>query len=130
MNKPQQGAFIGYDPHPFFINTGFFEDFIYVDYDNASEIGAADVDWISHPDLRNIFKGQEWMDLNEDNGLNITATADDLIVNAHTKVHYKHNERWRLANTLVALYDKVQGYNYLRMICSNDIKNREPSIGL
>lgn len=124
MNKPQQGAFVGYDPHPF-INTGFFEDFIYVDFDNAAEIGATDVDWISHPDLRSIFKGQEWMDLNEDNGLNITATADDLIVNAHTKVHYKHNERWRLANTLVALYDKVQGYNYLRMICSNDIKNRE-----
>lgn len=124
MNKPQQGAFLGYDPHPF-INTGFFEDFIYYDYDNASEIGAADIDWISHPDLRNIFKGQEWMELNNDNGLEITATADDLIVNAHTKVHYKHNERWRLANTLVALYDKVQGYNYLRMICSNDIKNRE-----
>ena len=124
MGKPQQGAFIGYDPHPF-INTGFFEDFIYMDYDNVSEIGAADVDWISHPDLRSIFKGQEWMDLNEDNGLNITAVADDLIVNAHTKIHYKHNERWRLANTLVALYDKVQGYQYLRMICSNDIKNRE-----
>jgi hypothetical protein len=124
MNKPQQGAFLGYDPHPF-INTGFFEDFIYIDYDNAAEIGAADIDWISHPDLRSIFKGQEWMELNNDNGLEITATADDLIVNAHTKVHYKHNERWRLANTLVALYDKVQGYNYLRMICSNDIKNRE-----
>lgn len=124
MNKPQQGAFLGYDPHPF-INTGFFEDFIYIDFDNVSEIGAADVDWISHPDLRSIFKGQEWMELNSDNGLNITAEADDLIVNAHTKVHYKHNERWRLANTLVALYDKVQGYNYLRMICSNDIKNRE-----
>ena len=124
MNKPQQGAFIGYDPHPF-INTGFFEDFIYIDFDNASEIGAADVDWISHPDLRNIFKGQEWMELNNDNGLNVTATVEDLVINAHTKVHYKHNERWRLANTLVALYDKVQGYNYLRMICSNDIKNRE-----
>lgn len=124
MNKPQQGAFLGYDPHPF-INTGFFEDFIYIDFDNASDIGAADVDWISHPDLRSIFKGQEWMELNNDNGLNIVAEADDLIVNAHTKIHYKHNERWRLANTLVALYDKVQGYNYLRMICSNDIKNRE-----
>jgi hypothetical protein len=124
MNKPQQGAFLGYDPHPF-INTGFFEDFIYIDFDNISEIGAADVDWISHPDLKSIFKGQEWMELNEDNGLNITATVDDLIVNTHTKVHYKHNERWRLANTLVALYGKVQGYNYLRMICSNDIKNRE-----
>ena len=124
MGRPQQGAFIGYDPHPF-INTGFFEDFIYTDFDNATEIGAIEVDWISHPDLRSIFKGQEWMELNEDNGLNITAEADDLIVNAHTKIHYKHNERWRLANTLVALYDKVQGYQYLRMICSNDIKDRE-----
>lgn len=125
MNKPQQGAFLGYDAHPF-INTGFFEDFIYIDFDNASEIGAADVDWISHPDLRSIFKGQEWMELNNNNdNLSITATTDDVAVNAHTKVHYKHNERWRLANTLVALYDKVQGYNYLRMICSNDIKNRE-----
>lgn len=124
MGKPQQGAFLGYDAHPF-INTGFFEDFIYIDFDNATEIGAADIDWISHPDLKSIFKGQEWMELNNDSGLSVTATADDLIVDAHTKVHYKHNERWRLANTLVALYDKVQGYHYLRMICSNDIKDRE-----
>ena len=124
MNKPQQGAFVGYDSHPL-INTGFFEDFIYIDYDNVSEIGAADVDWISHPDLRSIFKGQEWMEINNNDNLNISATIDDVVVKAHTKVHYKHNERWRLANTLVALYDKVQGYNYLRMICSNDIKDRE-----
>lgn len=124
MGRPQQGAFLGYDPHPF-INTGFFEDFIYYDFDNITEIGSSDIDWITHPDLRGIFKGQEWMELNERNDINITATADDLIVNTHTKIHYKHNERWRLANTLVALYGKVQGYNYLRMICSNDIKNRE-----
>ena len=124
MNKPQQGAFLGYDVHPF-INTGFFEDFIYIDFDNASEIGAADIDWISHPDLKTIFKGQEWMELNNNDNLSISAIAEDGVVNVHTKVHYKHNERWRLANTLVALYDKVQGYNYLRMICSNDIKNRE-----
>lgn len=124
MGRPQQGAFLGYDPHPL-INTGFFEDFIYYDFDNITEIGSSDIDWITHPDLRGIFKGQEWMELNEHNDLNITATADDLIVNTHTKIHYKHNERWRLANTLVALYGKVQGYNYLRMICSNDIKNRE-----
>lgn len=124
MNKPQQGAFLGYDSHPF-INTGFFEDFIYIDFDNVSKIGAADVDWISHPDLRNIFKGQEWMELNNNNDIDITATVDDTHVNAHSKIHYKHNERWRLANTLVALYGKVQGYHYLRSICSNNIKDRE-----
>ena len=31
MFKPQQGAFIGYDEHPL-INTGFFEDFIYINF--------------------------------------------------------------------------------------------------
>lgn len=124
MGKPQQGSFIGYDEHPF-INTGFFEDFIYYDFDNITEIGGSNIDWITHPDLRGIFQGQEWMETNSTNELNISATVDDVIVNTHTKIHYKHNERWRLANTLVALYGKVQGYQYLRSICSNDIKNRE-----
>ena len=36
----------------------------------------------------------------------------------HTKVHYKHFERWRLANTLVKLYGKDTGYKYLRNICA------------
>ena len=123
MDKPQQGAIIGYDPHPF-INTGFFEDFIYVDFDNASEIGAQDVDWISHPDLKELFKGKEWFELGNDT-LNITATASDIPIETRNKFHYKHHERWRLANTLVALYGKVQGYEYLRNICSNAVKDRE-----
>jgi hypothetical protein len=123
MDKPQQGAIIGYDPHPF-INTGFFEDFIYVDFDNASEIGAQDVDWISHPDLKEMFKGKEWFETENDT-LSVSATVEDLPVETRNKFHYKHNERWRLANTLVALYGKVQGHEYLRMICSNNIKDVE-----
>jgi hypothetical protein len=41
MFKPQQGAFIGYDEHPL-INTRFFEDFIYVNFDNIEDYI---VDW-------------------------------------------------------------------------------------
>lgn len=118
QGKPQQGAFVGYDPHPLF-NTRFFEEFIYMDYDNP------DVDWISHPDLKEMFKSKEYYDMGGSDHLNITATAPELLVNTNTKIHYKHDDRWRLANTLVALYGKDQGYRYLRQICSNNIKDRE-----
>ena len=50
MFKPQQGAFIGYDEHPL-INTHFFEDFIYVNFDNVEDMGHPDVDWVTYPDL-------------------------------------------------------------------------------
>jgi hypothetical protein len=82
------------------------------------------VDWISHPDLKELFKGKEWFELGNDT-LNITATASDIPIETRNKFHYKHHERWRLANTLVALYGKVQGYEYLRNICSNAVKDRE-----
>lgn len=43
MFKPQQGAFIGYDPNPL-INSHFFEDFIYVNFDNVEEMGHPNID--------------------------------------------------------------------------------------
>lgn len=126
MSKPQQGAFIGYDAHPL-INTKFFEDFIYVNFDNIEDIGHPDMDWITHPDLKLIFKRWEWFE-NEDSSSQINIEVLDkpeLEFDTHTKVHYKHFERWRLANTLVNLYGKTLGYKYLRLICSNVIKDKE-----
>lgn len=125
MNKPQQGAFIGYDPHPL-ISTRFFEDFIYVNFDNVESMGHPDIDWVSHPDLKLIFKKWEWFDDTDGDNLNIEVVDNpDLEFDTHNKVHYKHNERWRLANTLVKLYGKDKGYTYLRLICSNAVKDKE-----
>ena len=59
MFKPQQGAFIGYDPHPL-INTHFFEDFIYINFDNIESVGHPDIDWVTYPDLKEVFKRWEW----------------------------------------------------------------------
>lgn len=124
MFKPQQGAFIGYDEHPF-INTRFFEDFIYVNFDNVEDMGCPDVDWVSHPDLKEQFKRWEWFE-EDDKPLDIEVKdAPQLEFDTHNRVHYKHFERWRLANTLVKLYGVEQGYNYLRMICSTDIPTKE-----
>lgn len=125
MFRPQQGAFIGYDPHPL-INTRFFEDFIYVNFDNIEDIGHPDIDWITHPDLKMIFKRWEWFEEDSSSQINIEVLDKPLLeFDTHTKVHYKHFERWRLANTLVKLYGFKQGYNYLRLICANTVKDKE-----
>ena len=120
MFKPQQGAFIGYDEKPL-INTHYFEDFIYVNFD--SDLNGAD--WVTYPDLKEIFKRWEWFE-NESEEIKIEVKeAKDLEIDTHNKTHYKHNDRWRLANTLVKLYGMEKGYQYLRMICSNAIKDKE-----
>ena len=125
MFRPQQGAFIGYDPAPL-INTRFFEDFIYVCFDNVEDLGHPDIDWVSYPDLKCIFKRWEWFEDGDGEELNVVATSNpDLEFDAHNKIHYKHNERWRLANTLVKLYGLEKGSQYLRLICSNNIKDKE-----
>ena len=126
MFKPQQGAFIGYDSHPL-INTKFFEDFIYVNFDNVESTGHPDIDWVTHPDLKAVFKRWEWFEEeNSEESLNIQVTsAEDLKGEIVNKIHYKHFERWRLANTLVKIYGLDKGFKYLRMICSNNIKDKE-----
>lgn len=124
MFKPQQGAFIGYDEHPLF-NTHFFEDFIYVNFDNVEDMGHPDVDWVTYPDLREAFKRWEWFE-EDDKPADIDIKDAPLLeTTTSNKVHYKHNERWKLANTLVRLYGKDQGFEYLRLICSADIPTKE-----
>lgn len=126
MFKPQQGAFIGYDANPL-ISTHFFEDFIYVNFDNVEDMGHPDVDWVAHPDLKEVFKRWEWFeDDSEYNEQEIEVTdSPDLEVDTKNRYHYKHHERWRLANTLVRLYGLEKGFTYLKMICTTDIPNKE-----
>lgn len=125
MFKPQQGAFIGYDEHPL-INTHFFEDFIYINFDNIESVGHPDIDWVTYPDLKEVFKRWEWFENDDDEDLKIDVIeAKDLEFDTHNKIHYKHNERWRLANTLVHLYGLEKGFKYLRLICSNSVSDKE-----
>lgn len=122
MFKPQQGAFIGYDPAPL-ISTHYFEDFIYVNFD--TNLLGTSVDWVTYPDLKEIFKRWEWFEDNTEDIKVEIKEAKDLEYDTKNKIHYKHKERWRLANTLVKLYGMDKGYQYLRMICSNNVKDKE-----
>ena len=125
MFKPQQGAIIGYDPHPL-ISSHFFEDFIYVNFDSIDDIGCPELDWITYPDLKEVFKRFDTFAEDDRNDIQVSVIDKPLLeFDTHNKVHYKHNERWRLANTLVSLYGFEQGYRYLRMITSNNVKDKE-----
>lgn len=132
MMRPTQGAFIGYDSTPY-INARFAEDFIYICFDNIEDTGHPEIDWVTYPKLRQIFQRQEFFaDVVGD-----TPTTDilnekdenghltDQVSVTGQKIHYKHAERWKLANTLVNLYGIQKGYSYLRAICSNDVKDKE-----
>lgn len=125
MFKPQQGAFIGYDEHPLF-NTHFFEDFIYVNFDNVEDMGHPDVDWVTYPTLKEKFKRWEWFEEEEECKTTVDIRSAPLLeVDSHNRIHYKHNERWKLANTLVKLYGIEQGFKYMRMICAPTIHTKE-----
>ncbi len=125
MFRPQQGAFIPFDREAL-ISTKFFEDFIYVCFDSVEDMGDPNVDWVSYPPLKKIFKRWEWFEDEDQSQPDITVTdAPELGPDGTRKYHYKHNERWKLANTLVQIYGKDQGYKYMRMICSNDTTDKE-----
>ena len=69
---------------------------------------------MTYPDLKEIFKRWEWFEDDKEEDINVEVLeAGDLEFDTHMKVHYKHFERWRLANTLVKLY----GQQYLFILC-------------
>lgn len=119
MAKPQQGAFIGYDPEPL-ISTSFVDDFIYVDYD-----GSTSEDWILHPDLRRIFRKWEWFGREEETPRTEIREVGGVPGEFGIRIHYKHQERWKLANTLVHLFGLDEGFRILRRICSSEIPTSE-----
>ena len=121
MAKPQQGIFIAYD-HPF-INTNFINERLDVTFESAINTGIESIDWITHPDLKQIFAKLEWFDNdNKENQVNIKRDDIENIDYRNTskdkgKIHYKHNQRWQLANTLVYIYGEDKAFNIMCEIC-------------
>lgn len=138
MFRPAQGAFIGYDPN-IMVNVNFFEDFIYFSFDNVEDIGHPEMDWITYPELREAFARWEWFEESGDNTVTATLLNDKSEAgpdgNIHDKIHYKHNERWRIANTLVNIFAERDSdgrvinvalpIKYMRSIVSNKVADKE-----
>ncbi len=124
MAKPQQGIFISSD-NTALMNTNFQDLRLDVNFEGAFDNGIASIDWISHTDLKEIFSKLEWF--NNDNFdsesnvdlSNINNINERDLSKRKGKKHYKHNQRWQLANTLTALYGEQKAFDILREICEH-----------
>jgi hypothetical protein len=123
MAKPQQGIFISSDKDAL-MNTNFQDLRLDVNFEIAFDNGISSVNWLSHQDLKDIFSKLEWFNNeNFDDSSNVDISAisniDERDMSKATgRKHYKHNQRWQLANTLTSLYGADKAYEIMCQICS------------
>ena len=123
MAKPQQGIFISSDERPY-MSTNFIDQRLDVNFEPAFDLGIESVDWISHPALKEIFSKLEWF--NNDNfdaktnvELNDVSNINERDNSKNVKKHYKHSQRWQLANTLTSIYGYDKALQYMLEICKD-----------
>lgn len=121
MCKPQQGIFISSDNNAL-LNTNFVDTRLDVNFESAFRSGVTSIDWISHPDLKDIFHKLEWFNntVDKNNEIEITNISG---INDRDKSkdlgrkHYKHNQRWQLANTLTSIFGEDKALQIMIEIC-------------
>lgn len=108
MDRPQQGVFISSDPDPF-VNSRFFVDHMHICFGDSSL-------WKEDMELARAFEKHKVEVEDRPQPTEIEVVSVEKSEHIDPK-HYKYNERWRLANTLVNLYGKEGGYKILREVC-------------
>ena len=121
MCKPQQGIFIAADDKAL-LNTNFKDLRLDVNFESAFQSGVTSIDWISHPDLKDIFHKLEWFNLTTNTSeeveiTNISGINDRDISKSKGRRHYKHAQRWQLANTLTSIYGEQKALEIMIEIC-------------
>ena len=123
MSKPQQGIFISSDTA--MMSTNFKDTRLDVNFESAFNTGIESIDWISHPELKQIFSKLEWFindNFDEKQNVeisNIENINDYDISKSKGKKHYKHFQRWQLANTLVNIFGEQKAFNILVNLCKD-----------
>lgn len=122
MAKPQQGIFITSD-NKAMISTNFIDLRLDANFESAFYTGVESIDWISHPDLKNIFAKLEWFNIedNQKKSVNIQAISNinDVDPSKCIQRHYKHAQRWQLANTLTSIYGYEKALQYMCAVCKD-----------
>ena len=121
MCKPQQGIFISSDNNAL-LNTNFKDLRLDVNFESAFHSGVTSIDWITHPDLKDIFHKLEWFntETKEDENIeitNISGINDRDASKDGGRRHYKHAQRWQLANTLTSIYGEEKALQIMIEIC-------------
>ena len=120
MDHVQQGVFISSDYNPL-VNTNFNDLRLDINFEPAFNNGIESINWVSHPDLKLIFRKWEWFTNNNiDKTIEIKSISDiqDRDISKNKKIHYKHAQRWQLANTLTALYGEEKALQIMIEICT------------
>ena len=123
MGKPQQGIYITSDKGAL-LNTNFKNLRLDVNFETAFNGNISSINWISHPDLKEMFKKLEWFanDTQNNNEIdisNIININDRDVSKSLGPKHYKHNQRWQLANTLTYIFGEEKALNILTSICKD-----------
>lgn len=126
MMKPQQGIFISSDRGAL-LNMNFQDLRLDVNFESAIDNGVVTIDWINHPDLKEIFARLTWFNDETYNKLTNTNFEDlsDLDKRDNSKnirKHYKHAQRWQIANTLTNLYGADKALEIMLDICKETPK--------
>ena len=122
MCKPQQGIFISSDNA--YLSTNFYDTRLDVNFEAAFNTGIESINWISHNDLKDIFAKLEWFTVDEfyENKHISVEQLENLTdydkTKAKGKKHYKHSQRWQLANTLTSLFGEAKAFEIFCNICS------------
>lgn len=126
MMKPQQGIFISSDKGAL-LNTNFIDARLDKNFEGAYDNGIESINWITHPDLKDIFKKLEWFNDDEarkDKNVSIEniSNIDERDPTKSKRKHYKHSQRWQLANTLTSLYGADKALSIMVEICEGTDK--------
>lgn len=119
MCRPQQGAFIPFDPEAE-LSTNFINESIGYEFTSDDNMKIENA-ITSDPRLKEIFNRIKYFsDDNEEKSVNVEDIDfnTDVDTSSFNKKHYKYNERWQLANTLVQLYGQSNALVYLKSICT------------
>lgn len=119
MAKPQQGIFISSDMA--LMNMNFIDERLDFNFETAFDNGIESVNWIIQPDLKEIFQKLEWFNdenFNKETDVekeNIEYDFEDVDYKTSGPKHYKHAQRWQLANTLTNMYGEQKA---LEIMCN------------
>lgn len=123
MAKPQQGIFITSD-FDAMMSTNFVDLRLDANFETAFDTGVESVNWISHPDLKDIFSKLDWF-ASASNGntksieLSDVANINEFNKNKCLPKHYKHAQRWQIANTLTSLYGYDKALQLMTLVCKD-----------
>lgn len=126
MAKPQQGIYVPSDNA--YMNMNFRNLRLDVNFESAFDTGIESINWITHPDLKEIFSKLEWFTNDKfDKQQNIEVENVDNIDERNkplgTSKHYKHAQRWQLANTLTNIYGPDKALEIMIEVCpKTDVK--------